>query len=503
MDDKAFSEVLDKPNCMFWIRNSEFRDELVKRAVAAGISTEGKPVTELVYMLKSGLKGRPKCAKEGCSNEVKRASFGYRKFCSSKCSASSSSTREKCSRTCQEKYGSSNVFGSKEIKDKIRKNSLEKHGVEHWTQTVHGKVVLTSSERRKLPTVYRRMAEKLKEEVVPLFSEEEFSGCSYEREYSWRCIRCGKEFLSWYKNGTVKECPHCRPAGNEMEREVFQFLTETLQAETKERTRTVIPPMELDFWIQSERLGIELDGLFWHGESRGTQRDYHLRKTLAAEKAGANVIHVFEDEWLFKKKATKDRLRSKVGRCRFSVGARKLEIREIPPGAKHDFVEKHHLQGDCGSAVNLGAFLRGKLCAAMTFGKRRRMLGSKGCPSTEWELLRFCTVGNFSFPGLASRMLRRFETTHSWRKITSYCDRRWNDGHGYFKMGFVLDHVSPPCYWYVRERKRFHRAGFMKHMLPQRLERFDPAKTEWENMQDNGWDRIWDCGNLVFVKVNF
>jgi hypothetical protein len=26
--------------------------------------------------------------------------------------------------------------------------------------------------------------------------------------------------------------------------------------------------------------------------------------------------------------------------------------------------------------------------------------------------------------------------------------------------------------------------------------------TEWENRQIQGWDRIWDCGNLKYVKSN-
>ena len=31
------------------------------------------------------------------------------------------------------------------------------------------------------------------------------------------------------------------------------------------------------------------------------------------------------------------------------------------------------------------------------------------------------------------------------------------------------------------------------------LEKYDPLKTEFENMIDNGWDRIWDCGNSKYV----
>jgi hypothetical protein len=47
--------------------------------------------------------------------------------------------------------------------------------------------------------------------------------------------------------------------------------------------------------------------------------------------------------------------------------------------------------------------------------------------------------------------------------------------------------------------KFYHRFSFRKDQLPKKLSTFDPALTEWENMQLNGYDRVWDCGNLKYV----
>ena len=44
------------------------------------------------------------------------------------------------------------------------------------------------------------------------------------------------------------------------------------------------------------------------------------------------------------------------------------------------------------------------------------------------------------------------------------------------------------------------RIKYQKHKLGKLLETFDPAKSEIENMKLNGYHRIFDCGNLVFVK---
>ena len=71
----------------------------------------------------------------------------------------------------------------------------------------------------------------------------------------------------------------------------------------------------------------------------------------------------------------------------------------------------------------------------------------------------------------------------------------------YYKLGFSLKHISKPNYWYLDPHnflKRIHRFTFRKHSLKDTLSIFDPNISEWKNMQNNGYDRIWDCGNYVF-----
>ena len=39
---------------------------------------------------------------------------------------------------------------------------------------------------------------------------------------------------------------------------------------------------------------------------------------------------------------------------------------------------------------------------------------------------------------------------------------------------------------------------YQKHKLQNILENFDKDLTEWHNMKNHGYDRIWDCGNDVW-----
>ena len=69
----------------------------------------------------------------------------------------------------------------------------------------------------------------------------------------------------------------------------------------------------------------------------------------------------------------------------------------------------------------------------------------------------------------------------------------------YFKNNFTFISKTTPSYWYFKSStmvKRHHRFNFRKSKLIS--EGFDPNKTEWEIMQERGFDRIWDCGTMKF-----
>ena len=97
--------------------------------------------------------------------------------------------------------------------------------------------------------------------------------------------------------------------------------------------------------------------------------------------------------------------------------------------------------------------------------------------------------------GIASKLLKYFERNYIWTRIFSYADRRWSDGNVYYKLGFKFTGKIKPNYWYIKNNKRKHRFSLRKL-------KGDPKDiTEWELRKSQGWNRIWDCGNLRFEKT--
>ena len=97
--------------------------------------------------------------------------------------------------------------------------------------------------------------------------------------------------------------------------------------------------------------------------------------------------------------------------------------------------------------------------------------------------------------GFPADLIRNFKPT----SIITYADRRYSDVSFYEKIGFEKLRESSPNYFYWKGSSGLKSINmFQKHKLKDKLEIFDGNKTEWENMQINGYDRIWDCGNFVF-----
>ena len=85
--------------------------------------------------------------------------------------------------------------------------------------------------------------------------------------------------------------------------------------------------------------------------------------------------------------------------------------------------------------------------------------------------------------------------------IISYANRRWSNGDLYRRLGFKEINRTSPGYYYFKENEMilYTRDRFQKHKLKDLLETFDERLTEEENMFENDYRKIYDCGNLVFV----
>jgi hypothetical protein len=280
------------------------------------------------------------------------------------------------------------------------------------------------------------------------------------------------------------------------EKEIRDYLTElNVKFETN---RKMLIGKEIDILVKDKKIGIEFNGNKWHSEWFGKKdKFYHLNKTLKCNEKGYSLIHVFEDELMYKKEIVLSKIKHLIG-CDTNlekIAGRKTIVREISSYEESMFLDTFHIQGSpqSNSTVSLGCFYNDKLISVMLF----KVLNKN---AKDYDLTRFATDFNYVCQGVASKMLSYFIKNYNPDSIISFADRRWTlnkENNLYTKLGFELVDELKPDYRYYNEKidryQRFHKFGFRKQKLSKKYG-FPLSMTEKEMVQELGYDRIWDCG---------
>lgn len=331
-------------------------------------------------------------------------------------------------------------------------------------------------------------------DIYPHYS---YDAASYVNAYTPIKITCPVHGDFWktphkHKN-SGQGCPRCSKNVSKPEQEVLEFIKDIYGGVIIDRDRNIIGPLEIDILLPEEKIGIEYCGLYWHSD-KFLGRTYHKNKLDAMREVGYDLITIFDNEWMDKKDIVKSRLTHRITRDHTKrLFARSCVCKPIDRSERKDFMEANHIQGDVGSSVSIGLFFNSELVSCMSFSK------SRFSTTHDWEMTRMASKIGFSVVGGCSKMYSFFKKHHTG-SVVSYCDLRWGTGGVYEKMGFTLSHVSAPNYFYVKNgRKILSRVAFQKHKLKKKLDVFDPALSERENMKANGFLRIYDCGNAVFI----
>lgn len=83
--------------------------------------------------------------------------------------------------------------------------------------------------------------------------------------------------------------------------------------------------------------------------------------------------------------------------------------------------------------------------------------------------------------------------------IISFANRRWSNGNLYESLGFGKLRVSSPNHFYYKNGMLFSRYSYQKHRLKNKLKFFDVNLSGVQNMMNNGFRQLFDCGNIVYV----
>ncbi len=311
---------------------------------------------------------------------------------------------------------------------------------------------------------------------------------SRQRQYlDFKCKKCDfvcKKTLQAFERGSL--CPKCYPISkSKAELEVYEYVKSLGFNDAVSGDRNIIKPKEIDISLKQSNFGIEFNGLYWHSEviDRTTKNDL-LNKTLLCKEVNMKLMHIFSDEWEFKRDICKSMIKNRLGLSN-KIWARKCKVVNLDKKQFDSFMNDNHISGSVNSSVRLGLMYNEEIVSVIGFRKPRQKKWTG-----YWEISRFANKLDYSVVGGLSKLIKNFLKNESNNKIMTYADRRFGEGLGYEKVGFKSYGDSGIDYWYSDGINRYDRFTVKS----------DNVMSEKEKAVEMGLYKVWGCGSNIWVK---
>lgn len=382
--------------------------------------------------------------------------------------------REKRIKTTVERYGVENAMKNDEIKKRCQLSNLKNNGHMYACQKVNeerwrsGFISLLSNDERWLKVInhqdfvlpYHRdfALGDLNATVLPIFElyvklNGEKVKYPHDVIFSPR-IKFDKKYIKDLSDKGLVDAIIEFNSKSDFEIKVLKYLDE-LNVDYVENTRVQLGSLEIDFYIPSLKVGIEVSPTYTHSSNeyalgrcmRGQAKDkyYHFSKYELAMKQGIKLIQLYEwdlygDTW---NNITKPRLKSLLlgyddryyaRKCMFKVETSKRQIEKC-----RDFLNKYHTQG-CGRANKYLSIYSGKnLIGVASVVKHKKNI----------ELKRMCFLPGIQIVGGLSKVIKTFMGMYPGYDLISYSDNNLGDGLSYKAAGGEFIRETGPSKLFV------------------------------------------------------
>lgn len=384
--------------------------------------------------------------------------------------------------------------------EKTRKSNNDKIGCDYYFQSVECR------EKRAIASYIAGYEVLVNDEKdFPLFTVDELieNRDDIFHEYQFECKKCHSKFSTTLNScyAQHQHCEKCYPISkSKSEEEIFEFCKSIVDCNIIHKgigSRQVIHPYELDIYIPSYNFAIEFNGVFWHSENNGTDTNYHLMKTELCQQKNIKLLHIFENEWLFKKDVVKNEIRKNLNIYTSKVDEKDCMIQLIKANVARQFFCKNSIENYVNSCINIALTYKGEIISVMSFCK------SRYDNTYEWELTRAANKIDYVVVNGFTRMFDYFIQLVKPHSIVSYSNLRYFNGEIQKYLGFNLINNTAPMKWIARSdvHQLIPYQSISKSYAIQHLKTYDDTKSLIENLYDNRWYVLSDCGRLVFSKL--
>jgi len=375
--------------------------------------------------------------------------------------------------TCILKYGCKYALQNNDVKNKIKKTNFQRYGVENPLESKDIQNKIKETNLRKYGCEYnlqnRDIINKSKKTKMKLGLIHNIDGYSALEYYRNNITDCSVSTFTanirhFGKDNAIKFSSKKTNIENAiylvLKNAGIKFKFNRLLAGTNYRP---------DFNIKSHNLIVECDGLFYHSDIKQKQYTYHIDKFNSYTDCGYKSLFFREDEILNKAKIVESIIMAKLGTITDRVFARKCKFEMADSKTASVFFENNHLMGR-GTGKTYALIYDGEIVSAMRVVNKAEHI----------EISRFCNKLNTYVLGGFSKLLKQALLSTGKKKVVSFVDMRYGDGHSLTKLGFEEKSNYVSFKW-TNFKDTVHRMTFRGN-----------------SGYENGWYKIYDCGQKKF-----
>lgn len=407
--------------------------------------------------------------------------------------------KKKKKETCLKNYGVEIPLQSEEIKEKVKKTNQEKYGTRHPNRKNIKNIDIWEEDvdlKRWIKNKSKKLERKISINELCVF----FNISDTALYMRFKKINDNK-FLEKYTKLNSIFSKKEELIKNWLENNNINYIW------NKDKNWEIIHPYEVDFIIPDKKICIEMNDTWTHNvefmmkyknRNLTEAKNYHNMKTELCEKNGYRLIHIFEKD-----------LEDLDNMLNVLLPAKKINARDLK--YKHDyevkkFIIENHKQHTCNKKLG-GALINneGEIVGAITFKKHLDNL----------VLEKLCFKKGYNVRGGASKLFKNYikeannkGTTEilGINKIITYCDTTYHSGRVYEELGFKIDKVLKPMYFWVKNDEWIFRRSFQKHLLKKRFnleDEYIKTHTEREICNELGYVSIYTSNQIKYIyKLN-
>lgn len=400
------------------------------------------------------------------------------------------SVKSKREATMKERYGSSNAMHIADMKDRQMSTLMENYGVTSPAKSaeIREKIEKTCLEKYgkktnlQIPSVVKKASESKKLNLSIILSDGRYlrdlcDTLGISKAWAYKVYRhSGEKVLFDYIENYEKRTSY-------LELRFIELMKGFKELSLFNRQPCDSVQYRPDFRIEHEGkvLYVNVDGLYWHGEPRVGDIEYHQKMRLSFEQSGLRLMQFGGDEITSSPEIVKSIVMNYFG-CVQKVYARKCEIVTLTKKESDSFFRDNHLMGSFPAGSCYGLINGTDLAAAIC-------VRSKG---DSLHIERFCNKKDISVVGGFSRLLAHAIKEKRPRRVVSFCDMRYATGDSYVSCGFKEVSCSLSFRW-SNGVNTYPRSSCVANMD-------DRGLTETQHANEKKWFRVYDAGQKKFIK---